>query len=162
MGYTYGLLRTPSQSRPHGWAKHSVRSKVSTMALHERFVNTILGLHPRGAPNVCQEPFSWSGIAFVAKHSSYDALLCAVREALCRGCTHWLLNQFDVIGLCAPGLVGPSWHSYGSGPPGGRGVKAGDALQRKKHKHSFHGPLHQGGCRERHGQQSHAFDWKSS
>ena len=33
---------------------------------------------------------------------------------------------------------------------------------RKNHESSFHGSLHQGGFRERHGQQSHAFNWDSS
>ena len=34
--------------------------------------------------------------------------------------------------------------------------------EKKNHGPRFHGSLHQGGYRERHRQQSHAFDWDSS
>ena len=56
-GYTHGLLRAFTKRHPHGPAKRSLRSMVTTMALHERVVNTLLGLHSRVAPNVYQEPY---------------------------------------------------------------------------------------------------------
>ena len=37
-------------------------------------VETLLGLHSLVAPNARQEPFSWPGKAYIAKHGAYEAL----------------------------------------------------------------------------------------
>ena len=71
-GYTHGLLRTFAKSRSLGPAKRSLRSMVTTIALHERVVNTLRGLHSRFAPDLYPEPIAWSSKAFVAKHGVHN------------------------------------------------------------------------------------------
>ena len=53
---------------------------VSAMALHERVLYTLLGLHLRVAPNLYQEQLSWPGKIFVAKHGAQDGYALSVRE----------------------------------------------------------------------------------
>ena len=71
-GYTQRLLRTFDKSRPHGPEERTLRSMLPAMALHERVVNTLLGLQSWAAPNACQEPLLWSGKALMAKHGVHD------------------------------------------------------------------------------------------
>ena len=71
-------------------------------------VGTLLGIHPRVAPNACHAPSTWPGEAFVAKHGVHEGSTLSARETMFWGYTHWLLHQFDVIELCALALVGSS------------------------------------------------------
>ena len=71
-GFTHGFLRMFAKSRSLGSAERLLRDMVPKMALHERVVNTVLGLHPRVAPGVGRETFTFTGEASVARNGVHD------------------------------------------------------------------------------------------
>ena len=69
---TRGVLREEVLVRSNNSRLGPVAPAVATLQkAYERVANTSLELHSRVAPNVYQEPVSWSGNAFVAKHGDH-------------------------------------------------------------------------------------------